>query len=597
MNLNKLLSRRLVKYMELSYFCLINPNSVNMKKLHLVLALTLVMLSASAQKIYFVYIQTESDQTFFVKMNQKTYWSSTSGYIILPRLLDSTYNLSVGFPQNKFPEQGFTVTVNKKDRGYLLKNFPDRGWGLYDLQSMEVQMASTPGSTQNDATGNNKVNAFTEILAKAADDPSLKEKTVKPKKEEVAVKTEPAVEPAKQTEAITTETASVVTPTKTEKEEVVKKPKKKNKKETEPVAENPLSEPVVTDSKPVVSNESKKNNNESKQEVKETVAVPEEKKEVKEVIPVQEEKKEIQPETKPVVKDPVAVNEEKKEIKSNTEPVKNETAVTEVKKEETKPVVHTATVPEKYQASEVKKYAESSTTEGFGLVYIDNLSNGSKDTIRLMIPNPKPVVTPVKEEPKEEKKFLEISAEAKTDAKTNTQPVQENKPVVTEEKASTEEVKTNNEEEKLSRKERKARKDEEKSVAKTEEPSVKEEKPVRKPVEKDPVVTEKAVVNSSGNFSNACVDLATEEEFVRLRKKMAGKKEGDMVDEAKKVFKTRCFSTSQVRTLGRLFETDEERYNFFDAAYKHVFNPEEFPALQSEFQDSYFSNRFKAMLR
>ena len=78
---------------------------------------------------------------------------------------------------------------------------------------------------------------------------------------------------------------------------------------------------------------------------------------------------------------------------------------------------------------------------------------------------------------------------------------------------------------------------------------------------------------------------------------MAGKKETDMVDEAKKIFRTKCFTTSQVKVLGRLFETDEERYNFFDAAYKHVLNPEDFPALASEFQDSYYINRFRAMLR
>ena len=78
---------------------------------------------------------------------------------------------------------------------------------------------------------------------------------------------------------------------------------------------------------------------------------------------------------------------------------------------------------------------------------------------------------------------------------------------------------------------------------------------------------------------------------------MAGEKEDKMVAEAQKAFKTRCFSTSQVRTLGRLFETDEERYHFFDAAYKHVFNPEAFAALESEFQDTYYAGRFRAMLR
>ena len=63
-------------------------------------------------------------------MNEKVQSSTASGYIILAKLLDSTYNFSIGFPQNKWPEQNFSVSVSKKDNGFLLKNFNEKGGGF-----------------------------------------------------------------------------------------------------------------------------------------------------------------------------------------------------------------------------------------------------------------------------------------------------------------------------------------------------------------------------------------------------------------------------------------------------------------------------------
>lgn len=79
---------------------------------------------------------------------------------------------------------------------------------------------------------------------------------------------------------------------------------------------------------------------------------------------------------------------------------------------------------------------------------------------------------------------------------------------------------------------------------------------------------------------------------------MAGEKSDNaMVDEANKLFKTKCFTTNQIKNLGTLFLGDGGKYNFFDVAYQHVSDIENFPALQSELKDEYFVNRFKAMLR
>ncbi|MEQ1678311.1 MAG: hypothetical protein ABL876_16530, partial [Chitinophagaceae bacterium] len=150
-----------------------------MNKLLVSVVLAIISLTASSQKVYFIYLQTESEQPFFIKMNEKIYSSSVSGYLILSKLHDSTYSFKVGFPQNKWPEQAFTVSVNKKDHGYLLKNFDEKGWGLFDLQTLTVQMTAAGTAKAEDPAKTETKNGgstFTDILSKASDDPSLKEK-------------------------------------------------------------------------------------------------------------------------------------------------------------------------------------------------------------------------------------------------------------------------------------------------------------------------------------------------------------------------------------------------------------------------------------
>ncbi|MBC7872527.1 MAG: hypothetical protein H7Y01_00950 [Ferruginibacter sp.] len=157
-----------------------------MKKIHLCLLFSLSLFTASSQKVYFVYIQTEGEQPFYVKINEKLNSSTATGYIILSKLLDSSYNLSIGFPQGKWPEQNFSVKVNKTDHGYLLKNLGEKGWGLFDLQTMAMQMAITGNASteQRPVMDSKDISPFTELLSKAADDPSLKEKPSIPKVEE-----------------------------------------------------------------------------------------------------------------------------------------------------------------------------------------------------------------------------------------------------------------------------------------------------------------------------------------------------------------------------------------------------------------------------
>src|ERR1043165_3760394 len=152
-----------------------------MKRILLISFFALLASLVSAQKIYFIYLQTETGEPFFVWMNDKLYSSESSGYLILPKLKDSTYKFKLGFP-SKDIDLDFTTTINKKDHGYLIKNLGDKGWGLFDLQSLDLQMSASNVKKgtgfENSTNTNTQVNAFTALLAKATDDPSLTQNAV-----------------------------------------------------------------------------------------------------------------------------------------------------------------------------------------------------------------------------------------------------------------------------------------------------------------------------------------------------------------------------------------------------------------------------------
>jgi hypothetical protein len=386
--------------------------------------------TAFSQKLYFVYLQSEPQQPFFIKMNERIHSSTSSGYLILSRLHDSSYVISIGFPQNKWPEQKFTIEMKSKDHGYSLKNFGEKGWGLYDMETMSIQMGMPANSNSTPKTETKDVSVFTDILSKAANDPSLKEKPVTIKKEEKSVIPQPPV----------------------------------TKEEVRPSGDSAIvkqgQEPGIKKEEPsvVIGKES-----------------------------------------------PATKKEEEKKI----------------------------AIEEKYKPSVVSKRSESSTEQGLILTYVDDYGYGKRDTVRIIIPNQKTNHAGVRESVKEEKKFLDIPAN---------------------------------------------------DSVKISEPEPRSDKTVTLPVPAD--------------VKNNCLSIASESDFLKLRKKMAGVTGDDaMVDEAKKIFKTKCFSTLQIKNLSALFLNDAGKYKFFDAAYTRVNDPDNFSSLSAEMKDDYYLNRFKAMLR
>lgn len=436
-----------------------------MNRLFVTLFFFLSFFTASSQRVYFIYLQTDPQQPFFVKMDEKLFSSSASGYLVLPRLRDSTYLFSVGF--NGGGEYKFACTVNKKDYGYLIKNFGEKGWGLYDLQTSAVQMAITDTKKET-ATTDTQVNAFTELLSKAADDSTLKQKIVLPVEE----KKPEAVAVTKAESTIDSNAFKTVQVRSTAVEPATKVTSASNTAAPTRVKEEPENETAkITDST------YKTNQPKTILEKPEVVGINP---------PVAEEV------TKKITEDK-AINTTAKET-----------------------IAQPADV---YVKSKVVRKSESSTTEGFGLTFIDIYADGKQDTVSLVIP---------------------------TDNSVKLSDIRPSDPAATESRSG--------------------------SIA-----------------EKEP----KKVI-----AKNACKATATDDDFFKLRKKMAAQKsDNGMIQEAAKIFKAKCFTTSQLKNIAALFIGDGGKYQFFDSAYKHVSDIENFPSLEAELKDEYFINRFKAMLR
>ena len=95
-----------------------------------------------------------------------------------------------------------------------------------------------------------------------------------------------------------------------------------------------------------------------------------------------------------------------------------------------------------------------------------------------------------------------------------------------------------------------------------------------------------------------CTSFASDEDFLKLRKKMAAADNLDnMITTAKKTFKVKCFSTEQIKNLSVLFLKDADKYGFFDAAYPFVSDSHNYQLLQSQITDAYYTERFKVMIR
>lgn len=453
-----------------------------MKKLLVLFLVCWACLIVSAQKVHFVYLESGNAQPFYVRTTDKVYSSSSMGYLVLSNLVDSSYTLFIGFPSLQSKETKFQVPIKGVDRGFLIKN-EDESLVLFDLQNQSL-IKPVQDRAGSNVSYEARSDAFTLLLSKASGDSSLLmvpifAKAVLPNAEEK--KPEAVV----QTEDIKSNAEEA------RKNAADDKPKSEGTKDTAGDI-SLLSDTAV-----------KYKVDSSAATLQHDIA-----------------KTDLKPDkAEPKSADPVSLPNNAADSLGGVQPV------------------------EEYRKSSIKKYSESSTSEGFGLVYLDK--NGERtDTIRLLIPNSKIIFKEPDTTQRHDKIFLEVKKD----------PVQEKPSELKDEKTDT----------------------------------------VIVTADKPAAESNEAVATAP---KAKCSDQATANDFFKIRRDMAAKQTDEaMVEEAKKYFKNKCYSTEQIKNLSALFLTSAGKYLFFDAAFMHVSDQENFATLQTQIKDDYYLRRFKALI-
>ena len=362
----------------------------------------LLSVTVQAQQVRFIYIQTENKEPFYVKIDNRVFTSSESGYLIISRLIENEYKLVIGFPENEWPELNVTVNVKDTNAGFMLKNYGKGGWGMINMQSMEFLVMQKSSALLKEMETKTSDNEFARVLAAVVNDPSIAEVTIA----------------KKITEAVNT----------------------------------------TTENKPVV-------------------------------IPAAKET--VQP--------------------------------------------------------KVAKLMQDSTSEGLLITYLDSVTAGA-DTVKVFLPVNKTVLPGTVSEKgiidSNDPRFINMELQ-NPNAKTDSGTVAKDDFVITEKKG-------------------------------------------KKATE----------LNSNKGTINAdCKKMATQNDFLKLRKQMAGEASGKkMIKAANKQFSTTCYTTEQIKNLGVLFITEEEKYTFYVAAFASVTDKDNYGVLEDQFTDKYYKTRFSAML-
>lgn len=132
--------------------------------------LMLVSQFAIAQQDYYVFIQQPTGKPFYVRMGEESYSSSATGHLILSPMKDSVYDMYIGFPQSRVPEQLFRVEVDNNDRGFELKQF-DGSWQLLDIQNR--QLVRSVGRVVQLAQGVKRTDTYSHLMAGVVDDTAV----------------------------------------------------------------------------------------------------------------------------------------------------------------------------------------------------------------------------------------------------------------------------------------------------------------------------------------------------------------------------------------------------------------------------------------
>ncbi len=487
-----------------------------MRFLAIILLIFTALGHANAQQHYFIYIQSDSQQPFFSRIDKDVYSSSANGYVIIPKLMDSVYQVTVGFPEERWPDYIFNCVLNKKDRGYLLKNFNEKGWGLFNLQTMEVIMGTKvekPVEQKSNSFIPATNDEFTMILASVVDDPQLRH-----------------------TELIQND----------EVRTAVAKQEIKKPEETKKGSETKLETAAIVQAK---------TNDEVSAESGQ-VKIPDS------TLTASQPKKETEP---------LTTGTEQSEINKDMLPGKS--------KSEDSSFVSAAPL-----FTKVARTLQYQNKEGMEMIYVDDLLNGNRDTIRIYIPaepvSSSQTVSSVSaarniSTEKKDSQFLDIAVTPRKDNPVAETPLKKDVPVEANTVKKDTIMQT---------------KGEVASAALTSTEKKDTTTQIKEQVNPEPVVPVKT--------NSDCKKLATDKDVSSLRSRMiVMKDEDDIVNMALKTFKQKCFTADKIKTLCYVFITDQGKYKLMDAAYPFVSDQENFPRLAFLLTDTYYINRFNALVK
>lgn len=513
---------------------------------------------------YFIYIQHEKQQPFYVKYKGKILSSSDRGYIILSELPAGSLPVAIGFPKSDAPEQQFKIKLGKDDQGFLLKRTDEKTYALYNLQTFAVTMAGSEGGE------NGRMQALDQSTAAAPTEAVAQPDTAPGTAAETATPAPPAADTngqammaalKKDLDSAMAGKAEVSTTT-----AAAAKPVKKTNKFAESL------DKVVNDDRP-------------------------------EDIPLEEPKA---PAPAPAAAAaPVAVDvsgvtltsgegrRNRKKRNKDREPLTEEeqALANEVLAEERKAASMDSTIAETPKEQPVAPPADQPFTDP---------AQAPTVAADASVPATLPATEEATEKkPKRSKKkkdtdpqfieFMDDSTQQRVavEAEANMPaPAVENPDMAAVTDTTARESK---------REKRKKRKLAE-AIEITENPnnivkdSVDYDAPRRRD-KKDADAAGLKMVNSD------CEKQLDDDSFRKLlRKFVAAKDDAGMVEAFRRNTRGYCLETGQIKRLAQLINTDEYRYQLLDMAYPKAYDSDKYASLSDLLGDSYYQGRFKAML-
>ncbi|HWK02194.1 MAG TPA: DUF4476 domain-containing protein [Puia sp.] len=500
-----------------------------MSKIGLAILLILMAGRNYAQQDYFILIQADNNQPFYVRMEGKLFSSSAQGHLILSQLKEGSYSITVGFPKQLFPEQLFSVSIYKKDLEFQLKDLGEKGWGLYNPQTLELKKPDEKKETEpgNHLEGVKKDDAFSRLMAGVVSDTAVMYNTYTM---EAALKDSPVTSKSAPADTQPPVSLPVTAPSNATTAGA-------SGKDTAAATMVNPSSGTETAKETLISRETARPDSTLRSDTGTLAGRVDTAKTIAAVAGTGRDSTLRK-------RDSLAAAA----IPESTSSVAGSTAAVPPGVISSVPS-STAAVPETAaalpKAGLVVKLSERKTTKGVRLVYADHIKGKKADTIVVIIPVD--TVTRLAQRPAETASLPSPPAGSDTPAlasgganhPTSTLASMTTKPDSGQKKTTT---------------------------------------PVRS-----------LFINSD------CRNFATEYDVDKLRVKMleAGKDE-DRIAVAHKVFKSKCFSTRQIKALSEVFTSDAQKFRFLETAYPFV-SDDHFKELAELLADPVYSSKFRTM--